>query len=508
MNTTKDNKLNNKRVLILQQRGWGLRIGHFLAKKLKEEGCRFAAFTLKKTTHQFVMEQKDIHYDLVINIDNIVEKPLEYLQGETFSLKEICQALGVASIWPAVAGMRAFTRSYKDKYYYGFKQNVSDEEIINYIMAVYKAIKAVFEKFQPEVIITPNFADLFHIMLNLYAEKRGVKMISLTDSKLKGVCIFSYSYNDDQGPFFKRLAELNLGKVISENIDKAKLYIEQFRKEFEQPDNIVALRVKPDLKKIIRHQLSPYYHILKWYLKRSVNVLDNVGITPDFRPPKIILRDHYCHGRYKKFMEKFNYYPFDQLGKFIYFPLQFQPEATIDVIAPYFNNQIETIRQVAMSLPDDYTLAVKEHPAMVGLRPPSYLQKIDRTPNVKLIDYRLSSEKILKSADMIISPSGTTLIEAAFYNKPAIQLGNLGVTFCLPNVTKHTDMTTLSNEIQQLLKQDLTTSDYQKQFENYIAAIYDTGYPFDYWGVWEQGKPADMDFFWQIWRQEIKTNII
>jgi len=58
--------------------------------------------------------------------------------------------------------------------------------------------------------------------------------------------------------------------------------------------------------------------------------------------------------------------------------LQFQPEASIDVMAPFFSNQIETARQIAMSMPDDYVLVTKEHPAMVELRPPSYLE--DRAP--------------------------------------------------------------------------------------------------------------------------------
>ena len=37
------NKLKGKRILIFQQRGWALTIGHFLAKKLQAEGGRLAA---------------------------------------------------------------------------------------------------------------------------------------------------------------------------------------------------------------------------------------------------------------------------------------------------------------------------------------------------------------------------------------------------------------------------------------------------------------------------------
>ena len=57
-------------------------------------------------------------------------------------------------------------------------------------------------------------------------------------------------------------------------------------------------------------------------------------------------------------------------------PLQFQPEESIDVQAPRFNNMIELARQVAMSLPGDMTLIVKDHPGMFGFRNPKYLNKI------------------------------------------------------------------------------------------------------------------------------------
>lgn len=496
-------KLKGKRILIFQQRGWGLRIGHFLAKKFQAEGCRLAALTYKKTTHQFVLNQKEVKYDLIIDNDEIMGKPKEYLGGEYYSLREVCQALGIDSIWPIVATLRDYARSYSDKYYYSFKQNVSDETIIDYVMAVYKYIKIIFEQFNPEVILTPNIGDLSHLMFNLYAEKRGVKMVFITDSKIKDICIFSYSHNDNQGPLYDLVDALNNNLATTSNRKKAKKYIQEFRQAFKNPDYL-RVNKKRSLKKIIRHELSPYYHILRWYIKRPINFLETIGPTTDYRPPRIILRDHYCYKRYKKFMDNFDYYPFKQINKYVYFPLQFQPEASIDVVAPYFSNQIETARQIAMSLPDDYTLVVKEHPAMVGYRPPSYIEKVARTPNIKLIDYRISSEDVLKRADLVISPNSTTFTEAAFCWKPAIQLGNLGTTLKLPNVFKHTDMTTISSKIKELLKIDLKNEDYERRLENYVAAVYDTGFKFNYWDVWERGKKEDMNFLWQIWRNEIE----
>ena len=494
-------KLQGKRILIFQQRGWGINIGHFLAKKLKESGCTLAAFTLKKSTHEFTLGQTEITYDLIINNDTIMADPTGYLGSDTISLTEVCAGLGVDSIWPIVGSLRNFVRSYEDKFYYGFKQNVSDDRIVEYVLAIYKCIKYIFTTFGPELIMAPNFVSLSHIMFHLYAKQRGVNMVTITDSKITGNYIFSLGYNDDTGPFYDRVDNLNQGIETSSNGERAKRYIREFREHFKNPDYINPPSARKPMIKRIRHLLSPFYHSLLWYLKKPVNSIQGLGAIPDYRSPRIIFRDYYAKKRYNTFTEHFAYFPLEKINKFVYFPLQFQPEASIDVLAPYFNNQIETARLVALSLPDDYTLVVKEHPAMVGLRPPSYIQKVARTVNVKLIDYRIPSKMILERAALVVSPNSTTMLEAAFFWKPAIQLGNLGTTLRLPNVFKHTDMTTLPKKIKEVLQTNLKIEVYERRLENYVAAAYDTGFNLKYVHMWEQGgTPEELEQLWAAYQ--------
>ncbi len=502
------NILKEKKVFIFQARRWGRSVGHFLAKKLTAEGCQLGALTFKKGTHNFLLKQTEVNYQSIIFHDEIVADPKAYLKGKRYSLKEICDDLEIDSIWPLVSTLRGHVKCYRDKYYYSFRQNLSDREIIDYIQACYKLLKEVFDDFRPDVILSANFVILPYLMFNLYGKKKGVEMLAVTDSKISGVNIFTTSYQCDQGPFYNRVDELNQGLAETKNRARAKNYIAEFRKSFKEPKTAVILEESQTLKKKIRHWLSPYYHIYRWYLKPPKEIRKNLGPTIDYRPPRIILRDHYCHDFYQRFMKKYRYYPFENLGKFVYFPLQVQPEEVIDVMAPYFTNQIEIARLVAMSLPGDYTLAVKEHPAMVGMRPPSYIKKIARTPNVKLIDYRIPSEKVLQKTSLVVSPSSTTLVEAAFYNKPAIQLGDMGTPLKMPNIFKHTDLTTISRKIKELLDLNLETDEYQRELENYVAAAYDTGFELNYWQIWERGKRDKMDLLWEAWREEIKRALI
>lgn len=499
------NELTGKRILIFQQRSWGKLIGRFLARKLTEEGAHLAALTFKKSTHELIVNQPNARYDLIINHDEIMGLPREYLAGERFTLEEIANDLGVHSLWPLVYTLRNHVKSYRDKFYYGFKQNVSDEGIVEYIMAVYKGLKRFFDEFRPDIILSPNFVSFPHIMANLMGLRRGVPMLGVTDSKIKGYFLFTQGYSDDRGAFFDRVKSLRAGTVQSDKIEEARRYIQEFRQEFKRPDYAhyeVLSPSRPSFVAWLKSELAPYAAIARWYLRGNSEYMESIGISVDYRPPHIILRDHYMKKRYRRFAETFPYYRLEDIKQFVYLPLQFQPEAIIDVMSPFAANQIETARQVAMSLPGDYTLVVKEHPGMIGLRPPSYLEKVARTVNVKLVDYRIPSETLLRRAALVVSPSGTTLAEAAFLNVPAIQLGGQGLTMELPNVWRHADMTTLAAKIKELLHVDLHTEEYERRLEEFVAAVMDAGFHFDYIAAWERGM-GNMGTLWQIYRKEI-----
>ena len=503
MENNNEFNLSGRRVLIFIQRGWGLRVGHCLAKKLQDQGCELAALTYKKSTHQFALKQTEVRYQMIINNDEIMEDPAKYLAGDDYTLAEICDDLGVDSIWPIVGTLRWHVKSYRDAYYYGYKQNVGDEEIVLYVKAVYKYVNKILNEFKPEVIVAPNFLELSHIILNILAAKRGIVMMAATDCKIQGKSIFSYSYFNDRGPFYDYVDDLNEKKIASKNIEAARKYIKEFRELFKVPKYSQRISQRhASWQGKIKRELKVFYDIFNYFKYGKVNALKNIGPSIDYRTPRIIIRDYLAKRRYRRAANHFDYYPFDKLDKFVYFPLQFQPEATIDVMAARFNNQLETARQVAMSLPGDYTLAVKDHPAMLGLRNPSYLEKLNRTPNIKLIDYRVPAKDILAKTALIVSPSSTTVAEAAFYNKPAIQLGDLGTTLKLPNVFKYGDLSTISAKIKELISLNLRTDEYEQRLENYVAAAIDVGFDFDYVSAWEEGK-GNLEELWLIYRQEI-----
>ena len=416
--TIRRREMSIRRVLIVQQRQWGVGIGRELAKRFWRDGCRLAAFTAKKTTDQFTRVQTDVEYDLILNHDEIKDATCD----EDVSLEEICQAIGENSIWPFVYTVRNDVFNYAEKYYYSFRQNRSDDQIVNYVKAIYVAVKRAMDEFDAECIVMPNFVSLFQIMVALMARERGIKVVGFTDSKVHGVVLAVNSPYLDKGPFVDRVKQLNDG-ADSLNCDRAAAYITKMRDESKKPGQSKGAFAEPRRILRIKRELVPYVESLQFLLGRGrKNRIKSQGITIDYRPPRIILRDHYAAKRYRNAAYSRTYTSFERLGKFVYFPLQTQPEAQIDMLATNFANQIETARQIALALPGDYTLAVKEHPSMVIRRPPSYHEKLTRLPNVKLLDPRIPTHELLRTCGLVVSPGSTTLAEAAFYGKPAIQL--------------------------------------------------------------------------------------
>ena len=268
------NNLKEKKILIFQQRGWAKAIGNPLAKKLQDCGCELAALTLKRSTHEFITKkQKEVSYKYVVSVDDIYEDPEKILNGENITLEQICKDLNIDSVWPMLNGDRLLTKSYRKKFYYSYRQNVSDEFIINFIKALYKVIRDIFTEFKPDAVFVAFFGFEGHILLNLFANKYNIPTIGVSDSKIKGTYIFVDRYQNDAGSFYDRIDELNNGS-ISENRERAKKYINEFREKFKKPDEFDVIFADPPY---YDEQLSTVTKIMGLLKARGYMILSHTG---------------------------------------------------------------------------------------------------------------------------------------------------------------------------------------------------------------------------------------
>ena len=122
--------------------------------------------------------------------------------------------------------------------------------------------------------------------------------------------------------------------------------------------------------------------------------------------------------------------------RIVYFTLQQEPESSTLVMAPFATNQVAQLRELALSLPADATLVVKEHIWALYGRPKGFYESIREIPNVVLVHPAASSLDIIRRADLVCVITSSAGYEAAVMGKPLIHLGHASTLFVLPHVAR------------------------------------------------------------------------
>jgi hypothetical protein len=476
--------LKNKKILIFQQRNWGIKIGSLLAEKFKNDGAIIGAVTFKY--FDYFKKHKNL-YTFIQDHDYIQNNVEKFLDGEDFTLKSICTDLGIKSVWPYIQSNRNHVKSYKKKFYYSFQQNEDDEKIINYIKAIYKLIKKIELEFNPDIIIVPNFVSFMHIATFFFAKKKNIKFIGVSAIQ-SYKDIYFYFVNDvfeTQGPIIDSIKLYQDKKKKNLNYQKSKDNLNFIRTNFSKDvKNFVYEKNFYYFKNFIKSILKYFYRFQ--FFKNIKNT--NLQITADTSQYSLyyLFRDYFKFNLNKIKTNKLNYSNIENIKNFVFMTLQFQPEANIDLTSYELNNQIETARQIAMHLPYDYTLVVKDHPQMHGLRTASYLEKISNTPNVKLVHSKISSLEILKKCQFLIGPTGTVFWEAAILKKPSIILGKLGLISMFPNVKKISHFREIPDAIDYFNenKDIFENNSYDEKLIDIISSMSEHNINKDYSKIW------------------------
>jgi hypothetical protein len=109
--------------------------------------------------------------------------------------------------------------------------------------------------------------------------------------------------------------------------------------------------------------------------------------------------------------------------KFIFYPLQYTPESSINVPAPYFVDQFRVIDALRFAMPSDFTLLVKEHPACLEMRPAAFMRRLRNLVGVQVIKVTTPSTELIRRAALTVTVTGTAAFEAFLLGRPAMVLG-------------------------------------------------------------------------------------
>jgi hypothetical protein len=145
-----------------------------------------------------------------------------------------------------------------------------------------------------------------------------------------------------------------------------------------------------------------------------ISIMGNFGFI---RNPVRRIRERRNFGR-------FDIGSVDELpDRFIFYPLQYTPEASINTPAPYFVDQLRVIDAVRFAMPSDYILVVKEHPACLDMRPLPFMRRIQQCAGVRIAKVSIPATEILKKAALTVTVTGTAALEGFVMGRPTLTLG-------------------------------------------------------------------------------------
>ncbi|MBQ0932852.1 capsular polysaccharide export protein, LipB/KpsS family [Ideonella alba] len=114
----------------------------------------------------------------------------------------------------------------------------------------------------------------------------------------------------------------------------------------------------------------------------------------------------------------------DWSRRFVYFPLQLQPEMTTSALGGPFKDQALAIESLARMLPEDVAIYVKENPKQGAfMRGPMFFHRLRRIPNLVFMASHTSTHELTARSEFVASISGTVGWEAVRQGKPALVFG-------------------------------------------------------------------------------------
>lgn len=110
----------------------------------------------------------------------------------------------------------------------------------------------------------------------------------------------------------------------------------------------------------------------------------------------------------------------------VFFPLQYEPEASLLYAAPDFRNQSALVESILQCLPEKHVLWVKEHPNQFGaLRHAKWRALRKRYKNLRFVFGRENGRHLIQRCGICISITSSAGLDALIHGRRCIVLGDV-----------------------------------------------------------------------------------
>lgn len=276
---------------------------------------------------------------------------------------------------------------------------------------------AILDKYKPVCIVSEVVTIEWMEVLYIEARRRNIPYHSFLYGFNKGYCYWL------DNPFNSEISSTRWTNLKIENSHKlmAREFFDGVRDKHAKPyyiQNVNYSNIK-SLLSGIRYYCREYYHKVKqkgfvygYYSEAAVDMI-NRGVK----------------SMYKKHdsLDDIN----TNNHEYLFYPLHYEPEATLSYFSEYYSNQLNNICNIAHSLNTNQVLIVKEHPQQINMLLLDKYSRLKKTyKNVLYIRGDVSSYDIFKKISAIVTLTGTGGIEGMILGIPVITLGHVFYNYC------------------------------------------------------------------------------
>jgi len=456
---------------------------HLLQKIEKDIKINKTGFYVAHSQYygEFISEHPDFtkNYNIVKEWEIIEDS--KKIDPDLSIIKKYENQIGDPTLWNVLISDRRIYLGNRATFKQDYKPSFTHDHMLSILQVALQKIDHLLNTIKPDIILSLDPVTFGDYLFYLFAKKRKIPMLFLKTTKIKNYIEFNSGIFGCSSNIYKQYKQYEKNNHSDQWVNEAKEYIKTIENKNIRHEGMILIpsqrakvtKNKNEIlllpKKITKKIKYYFYYKNDHHIPNQFNTFFNRGLL---KPLKVLYHNFRLSKDYIyiKGHEKINY---------AFFPLQSEPEISSLIWGKAYMNQIETIRNIARSLPVGMKLIIKEHPRAIGYRSYGYYKKILEIPNVILAHPNQEVRPIIQKSTIVITISGFVAFEAVLYKKPSLMLGGPRPFSILPDsmICYNNNINELCNEIVSLIKNYKYKED---SLINYIAATMKCSTQIDY----------------------------
>jgi hypothetical protein len=357
-----------------------------------------------------------------------------------------------------------------------FLRNYSHSDRLVVLKKIITFWAEILEKYKPQFVMNEVVALEISEILYIESKKRGIQYLAT------GAFAFENSFFFHSTPYTSEVFDqLRLAVPSEKHKLLAKDYINKIRFGAAENPHIKVLRKSKDIRNLLSKTRNLFDQIVRYYSIKNKTI-----------------RQICYYESFGYYLDEINYFInyfirsrlYDSLTDIgsetetVFYPLHFEPEATLYYLSPFYDNQFALIENVLKCMKESQVLIIKEHPAQPGFLMQKHFRKLkSRFPNIKFLKADVPSLTVINRANYIFTLVSTAGFEAMCLEKPVIVFGKVyynsypGVNYCKT-----------FDEVYDLLRghKQFNKSNELEDFISRMFSILHSGYPWPYPTLYNQ----------------------